>query len=214
MKQLCTNAVPNRKKINPGSMKIIFIVAGSLIILLISSQIYFIMAKTETQAYKIIKTEKDFEIRLYPSATMATISMDAKSYKELSSSGFRKLASFIFGGNQSNKSIAMTSPVHMDINNSQSSMSFVMPSGYTKDNLPKPNDSSITIETTAEEYVAAVQFGGYANDEEIKKYAAKLETALNANGIEYYGNFRFLGYNAPYQFWNRKNEIIVSVHWQ
>ena len=195
-------------------MKIIFIVAAALIILIISSQIYFIMAKTETQPYQIIKTENDFEIRLYPSATMATISMDAKSYKELSSSGFRKLASFIFGGNQSNKSIAMTSPVHMDINNSQSSMSFVMPSEYTKDNLPKPNDSSITIETTAEEYVAAIQFGGYANDDEIKKYATKLENALKANEIEYYGNFRFLGYNAPYQFWNRKNEIIVSVHWQ
>ena len=172
------------------------------------------MAKTETQPYQIIKTEKDFEIRLYPSATMATISMDAKSYKELSSPGFRKLASFIFGGNQSNKSIAMTSPVHMDINDSQSSMSFVMPSEYTKDNLPKPNDSSIIIETTAEEYVAAIQFGGYANDDEIKKYASKLENALKANEIGYYGNFRFLGYNAPYQFWNRKNEIIVSINWQ
>ena len=195
-------------------MKIVLIVGTSLIILIIISQIYLIMAKTETQPYQIIKTEKDFEIRLYPSATMATISMNAKSYKELSSPGFRKLASFIFGGNQSNKSIAMTSPVHMDINHSQSSMSFVMPSEYTKDNLPKPNDSSIIIETTAEEYVAAIQFGGYANDDEIKKYASKLETALKANGIEYYGNFRFLGYNAPYQFWNRKNEIIVSVHWQ
>ena len=195
-------------------MKIIFIVAAALIIVIISSQIYFIMAKTETQPYQIIKTEKDFEIRLYPSATMATISMDAKSYKELSSTGFRKLASFIFGGNQSNKSIAMTSPVHMDINNSQSSMSFVMPSEYTKDNLPKPNDSSIIIETTTPEYVAAVCFGGYADDAAIKTYAKKLEDALNLNGVKYFGNFRFLGYNAPYQFWNRKNEIIVSVHWQ
>ena len=195
-------------------MKTALILVAVFTTLLISSQIYFIMAKTETQPYEVLKKEADFEIRKYPAAIMATISMDAKSYKELSSSGFRKLASFIFGGNQSNKNIAMTSPVHMDINDSQSSMSFVMPSEYTKDNLPKPNDSSITIETTAEEYVAAVQFGGYANDEEIKKYAAKLETALKANGIEYYGNFRFLGYNAPYQFWNRKNEIIVSVHWQ
>ncbi len=171
------------------------------------------MAKTETQPYRIIKTEKDFEIRQYPPATMATISMNAKTYKELASPGFRKLASFIFGGNNANKSIAMTTPVHMDINESQSSMSFVMPANYNKDNLPKPNDSSITIKTTTEEYVAAVRFGGYANDGEIKTYAATLENALKANGIEYYGNFRFLGYNAPYQFWGRKNEIIVSVRW-
>lgn len=171
------------------------------------------MAKTETQVYRLIETEKDFEIRLYPPATMASISMDVKTYKELSSSGFRKLASYIFGGNQSAKSIAMTTPVHMDINDSLSSMSFVMPANYNKDNLPKPNDTSITIKTTDEEYVAVIRFGGYANDEAIKSHAAELENALKLNGIGYYGNFSFLGYNAPYQFFGRKNEIIVSVNW-
>lgn len=193
-------------------MKIVLIVATLLIIVTIS-QVYFIVSKTETQPYRIIKTEKDFEIRLYPPATMATITMKAKTYKELSSPGFRKLASYIFGGNQAKKNIAMTSPVHMDINDSISSMSFVMPAEYNTNDLPKPNDSSITIKTTTEEYIAAIQFSGYANDDEIKKYATKLENELKANGIEYYGNFRFLGYNPPYQFWRRKNEIIVSVHW-
>lgn len=194
-------------------MKLALIVVFILMALLIISQLYFTMAKTETQAYRIIKTEKDYEIRLYPPATMASISMNARTYKELSSAGFRKLATYIFGGNEANKNISMTSPVHMDINESQSSMSFVMPANYSKDNLPKPNDSSITIKTTTEEYVAAIQFSGYANDLEIKKYAAKLEGTLKANGIEYYGNFRFLGYNAPYQFWGRKNEIIVNIRW-
>ncbi len=194
-------------------MKSIIIIVGILVTALISTQAYFNMATTETQPYRIIKTETNFEIRLYPPATMATISMAVKTYKELSLSGFRKLASFIFGGNQSNKNIAMTSPVHMDINDSLSTMSFVMPTNYTKDNLPKPKDSSITISTTAEEYVAAIRFGGYANDDEIKSYTVKLERALIANGIEYYGNFRFLGYSAPYQFWERRNEVVVSVHW-
>jgi len=194
-------------------MKLIFIVVAILMALLIISQLYFIMAKTETQSYQTIKTEKDFEIRLYPSATMACIAMDVKSYKELSSPGFRKLASFIFGGNQDNKNIAMTTPVHMDINEVQSTMSFVMPANYTKDNLPKPNDSSISIKTTVQEYVAAIGFGGYANDDDIKNYAVKLAMALKAKGIEYDGHFRFLGYNAPYQFLGRKNEIIVSVNW-
>lgn len=194
-------------------MKTTLIILTIVTTLIISSQIYFTMAKTETQPYRIIKTEKDFEIRLYPPATMATILMNAKTYKELSSAGFRKLAAYIFGGNNANKSIAMTTPVHMDINENQSSMSFVMPANYNEDNLPKPNDSSINIKTTSEEYVAAIQFGGYANGEEIKIYAAKLESALKSKGIEYYGNFRFLGYNAPYQFWGRKNEIIVNVRW-
>ncbi|MGV8877740.1 MAG: SOUL family heme-binding protein [Sphingobacteriaceae bacterium] len=194
-------------------MKLALIIAALFTGSITISQLYFIMAKTETQPYQIIKSEKDFEIRRYPSATMATISMNAKTYKELSGPGFRKLASYIFGGNNDNKSIAMTSPVHMDINASQSSMSFVMPANYSKESLPKPNDSSIVIKTTAEEYVAAIQFGGYANDEDIKTYSTKLAGALKAKGIEYYGDFRFLGYNAPYQFWGRRNEIIVSVRW-
>lgn len=40
-----------------------------------------------------------------------------------------------------------------------------------------------------------------------------LERLLFEKGIEYYGNFRYLGYNPPYQLIGRKNEIIVSVKW-
>ena len=195
-------------------MKTFLIITSIIIVVFLATQIYFIMAKTETQSYQVIKTEKDFEIRKYPSATMATVSMDAKSYKELSSTGFRKLASFIFGANKDQKNIAMTSPVHMDINDSESSMSFVMPSEYNRENLPKPDNSEIKIETTTEEYVAAIHFGGYANEEDIKKYADQLENSLKLSGIEYFGNFRFLGYNAPYQVLDRKNEIIMSIQWK
>ena len=194
-------------------MKITLIILSILVAIILISQLYFNMAKTETQPYKVIKSEKDFEIRRYPSVTMASVSMNATSYKEMSSSGFRKLAGYIFGGNQDKKNIAMTTPVHMDINDSQSSMSFVMPSIYAIENLPKPTDSSINFKNTNEEYVAAIAFGGYANDEKIKEYASKLEHALHNNGIVYNGNFRFLGYNAPYQIVGRRNEIIVNVSW-
>ncbi len=194
-------------------MKTTLIILGILLVLFICSQLYFIMASTETQPYRIIKTEENFEIRVYPPAIMATVSMNAQSYKELSSSGFKKLASFIFGGNASKENIAMTTPVHMDIRDSQSSMSFVMPANYTKENLPKPNDSAISISTSPEEYVAAISFSGFADDEKIKLNALKLENALKEKGIAYSGNFKFLGYNAPYQLVGRKNEIIVNVDW-
>ena len=194
-------------------MKIALIIIAVVIGLLLISQLYLKMAQTETQPYKVIKTEDDFEIRQYPPAIMATISMDVKTYKELSTNGFKKLASYIFGGNQDKKSIAMTSPVHMDINDSSSSMSFVMPANYNIDNLPKPDDASVKLETTTQEYVAVVEFGGYANDDDIRKYASKLEKSLKKNGIQYYGNFRFLGYNAPFQLLGRKNEIIVTIYY-
>lgn len=107
----------------------------------------------------------------------------------------------------------MTSPVHMDINDSISTMSFVMPSNYNETNLPKPKNSEVIISTSAEEYVAAITFGGYASETDIKEYSKKLEEALKKASISYYGHFRFLGYTAPYQFINRKNEVIISVNW-
>jgi hypothetical protein len=196
-------------------MKTFLIILSSLAILFIIFQSYTTMAtnKSEEQPYKVIKKEKDFEIRFYPSVTMATVTSSAKSYKELGSSGFRKLAGYIFGGNDANKQIAMTSPVHMDINDTISSMSFVMPSAYNADNLPKPNDATVNINKTADEYVAAIKFSGFASDSDIEKQTETLKSALKNASIAYYGNFRYLGYNPPYQLAGRRNEVIINVNW-
>ena len=195
-------------------MKMALTIISVIVGLFTVFQIYTSMAtnKSETQTYKVIKVEKEFEIRFYPSVTMAMIKSSATTYKELGSSGFTKLAGYIFGGNKDKKQIAMTSPVHMDIGDSVSSMSFVMPSNYTKDNLPLPNDSNVTINTVSEEYVAAITFGGFASNENIKKHTTMLEEALKKHHVSYYGNFRYLGYNPPYQLFGRRNEIIVSVN--
>ncbi len=196
-------------------MKITLIVTSIIVVVFILFQTYTTMAteNSETQAYKVLRTEKDFEIRFYPSTTIATINSSAKTYKELGSSGFSKLAGYIFGGNNEKKQIAMTSPVHMDINDSVSTMSFVMPLNYNKDNLPLPNNSEVKIETTADEYVAAIRFNGFASDKDIKENKEKLENVLKAKSISYYGHFRYLGYNPPYQLFGRRNEIIVAINW-
>jgi hypothetical protein len=196
-------------------MKLFFIILAVTIILLVLLQSFTIMAinKTEEQKYSVVRNYKDFEIRFYPSATTATINSNAKTYRELSGPGFQKLAGYIFGGNDSNKQISMTTPVQMDINDSGSTMSFVMPSAYNKENLPKPNDPGVKIENTADEYVAVIKFGGYASDEDLKFYSQKLQNLLKENGITPAGNYRFLGYNPPYQFVGRRNEIIVAVDW-
>ncbi len=196
-------------------MKTFLIILSSLAVLFIIFQAYTTMAtnKSEEQPYKVIKTEKDFEIRFYPSVTMATITSSAKSYKELGSSGFNKLAGYIFGGNDAKKQIAMTSPVHMDISDSISSMSFVMPSTYNAENLPKPNDAAVNINKTADAYVAAIKFSGFASDNDIKNQTETLKNALKAASISYYGNFRYLGYNPPYQLVGRRNEVIIDINW-
>jgi hypothetical protein len=197
-------------------MKMFIIIMAVAILLIVLFQSFIIMPanKTEEQKYSLVRKYKDFEIRFYPSATIATINSNAKTYRDLSGPGFQKLAGYIFGGNETNTKISMTTPVQMDINDSVSTMSFVMPSAYTKENLPKPNDPKVEIKNTSDEYVAAIRFGGYASDEDLKFYSEKLQNLLKENGIASFGNYRFLGYNPPFQFIGRRNEIIVAVDWK
>jgi len=197
-------------------MNNIFIAAVAIIAIIVLLQFFTIMSvnKTEQQKYTVVHQDVDIEIRFYPAATIATVNSNAKTYKELSGPGFRKLAGYIFGGNESATKISMTAPVQMDINDAVSSMSFVMPSVYNEANLPKPNDANVLIKKTMAEYVAVVRFGGFASDNDLRLYSEKLQNLLKEKGITSYGNYRFLGYNPPYQLIGRRNEIIVSVDWK
>jgi hypothetical protein len=195
-------------------MKVFIITVIVLIGIFILFQIYTIISinKTETQSYKLIRKEENFEIRYYPAAKMAMISSSSKSYRDLGSSGFGKLAKFIFGGNSEKKQIAMTSPVRMDIGKTKSTMAFVLPASYNQTTVPKPNDSSVDIVTSEPEYVAVIQFGGFGSNESINEHKKMLENDLKKKGLSYYGNFRYLGYNPPYQLLGRKNEVIVALN--
>lgn len=196
-------------------MKSLLIVISVLTVIFIIFQSFISMGtnNTEKQPYTVLKTDGEIEIRLYPSVTMATIQSTAKNYRDLSGNGFRKIAGYIFGNNASGEKIAMTTPVHMDFQESGSSMAFVMPSGYDESNLPKPNDPAVKIKKTEVEHVAALRFGGFASDEAIEKNTQKLDELLRQKGIKTKGHFRFLGYNPPYQLVGRRNEIIVSIEW-
>lgn len=197
-------------------MKTLLIIVISLLVIFLAFQFYLTWstAKVENQKYELIKQEQGFEIRFYPSVTLAQITSSAQTYKAMSSPGFRKLAGFIFGKNQSNTQIAMTSPVQMDINDKQSSMSFVMPSVYNAKELPMPLDTSIKITQSEDEYVAAIHFGGFADDKVIERCKVKLKELLLKQNITPIGNYRFFGYNPPFQLLGRRNEIIVRVDWQ
>ena len=90
-------------------------------------------------------------------------------------------------------------------------MAFVMPSHFKKDELPNPNNTDIVIETAEPEYVAVVQFGGFADTKSIDRHMVILENALKEQGLTYYGHFRFLGYNPPFQLFGRRNEVIIAL---
>jgi hypothetical protein len=187
------------------------IILGFIVITLLMS---FASKRIEKQKYRVIKKEKEFEIRYYPPAIFATTRSSAKSYRELGNSGFRKIAGYIFGNNESSAKIAMTAPVHMDINEKGSSMSFVMPSEYTLDKLPRPVDGRVELHESPAVYMAAIEFGGFASDQRIKQYADQLSQSLKKNGIKMIGKPTYLGYNAPYEFIGRKNEVVIAIEWR
>lgn len=65
----------------------------------------------EQSRFTVIRSDGRFELRRYdPSIVAETVVEDAES-EAGSSVGFRRLAGFIFGGNNVEKSIAMTAPV-------------------------------------------------------------------------------------------------------
>ncbi len=166
--------------------------------------------KTEGHAYSVLKEFDEFEIRKYEPAMFSYTVMKSDSYKSTSSKGFRALAGYIFGGNDKSQKIAMTSPVTMTMSDSIT-MKFKIPDGMEMEDLPKPTDDNVRFITEPEKTVAAIRFGGTSNDEKIEKYTQKLKDLLEKEGIEYTGDFSYLGYNPPFEVLNRRNEIVVEV---
>jgi hypothetical protein len=169
--------------------------------------------KTDERKYKVVYTDNELEIRFYQAATLATYYSDAVSYWDVALPAFKTLAGYIFGKNETDARISMTSPVQMEINNTASSMSFLMPEGSDPDKLPKPKDPKVILHKTIDEYVAVVKFSGFASDGDIKLYSEKLKKLLILRKILFYGNFRFQGYDPPVKIFGRRNEVLVAVKW-
>lgn len=168
---------------------------------------------TEQQAYFVLRSIDDLEIRQYPEALVATVVRPGGVYDEVSSGGSRQLAGYIFGGNEEGQKIAMTAPVHMELGQDSSRMSFVMPKGLSLDGMPRPNDPHVQLQKAPEEVVAALRFAGFASEKVIQERSAQLLDALDRHGLTAMGPVRYLGYDPPWQLVGRRNEVIVAIRW-
>ncbi|MFK7757836.1 MAG: heme-binding protein [Flavobacteriales bacterium] len=164
----------------------------------------------ETYRYALEKTYDTFEVRNYEPTLFTSVQLETNAYQEASGKGFSILAGYIFGGNETEQKIAMTSPVSMSLEDSMTMM-FMVPRDMKKEDLPKPNASDIEFIEVPARSMAAITFGGWANDEKIESYKNELLKALDENGLEYTNKFYFFGYNAPYEMVNRKNEVVVEL---
>lgn len=193
-------------------MKILYILFGLIILIFVVVQAFALYGQhnIETYPYTVDKEYDKFEIRSYEASLFTSVKLTDNEYKEVSNKGFSILAGYIFGGNESNEKIAMTSPVAMTLEDSMTVM-FMVPKKFKKESLPKPNQSQIEFREEPAKKVAAISFGGWSNDQKIEKYKNQLIQALTKEGVHFSNRFYFLGYNAPYEVFNRKNEIIVEL---
>ncbi|NNC94238.1 MAG: heme-binding protein [Chitinophagales bacterium] len=193
-------------------MKYLILFLSFIVVLLFAFQIWAYMGSRniETYPYEVMISYDDFEIRKYEAANFTLVTTPGNNYSESSGSGFRVLAGYIFGGNSTNEKIAMTSPVEMELKDSIT-MKFMVPSKYDLDDLPVPDNSRIRFKNEKQKLVAAISFGGWANDRKIEKHKQKLISLMAKEGIEHDSDFSFLGYDSPFVWIGRKNEIIVGL---
>jgi hypothetical protein len=194
-------------------MKFTIVTLSLITLLFIGVQLFALKGQhnIESYTYNIEKEYENFQIRSYKSTLFTSVKLDNSDYDNASSEGFSILAGYIFGANETGEKISMTSPVTMSLEDSMTMM-FMVPNDLKKENLPAPNKSKIKIKKEPAKTVAAIEFGGWANDEKIEFYKKKLITELVTEGIPHSDKFYFYGYNAPYEIFNRKNEVVVELY--
>lgn len=162
----------------------------------------------EESDYQILQTFDNVEIRSYNEMIYASYT---PSELEGRDGSFRYVANYIFGENNKNEKISMTSPVVVKPYNNYE-MAFIMPKAYSLNTLPTPNDDKIQIYKVPSSIKAAIRYSGYTSESiEIKKKQQLIEV-LDKYNIFYENDFEVFIYNSPFKIFNRRNEIVVSVH--
>ncbi len=197
---------------------------GSL--LLSACSVFGIRSGTEEPPHSLIERVGEVEIRRYEPRVAAetTVSGDAHTAR---GEGFRRLAGYIFGGNQGRVRIDMTAPVAqsgasageriaMTAPVAQASdadgwvIRFFLPAGLN--DAPKPNDDRVRIVPVPAEIVAVLRFGGLATDAAIATQRATLLAALAGTRWRPAANFVAWFYDPPWTLPPlRRNEVAVPV---
>lgn len=164
----------------------------------------------ETPEYEVLERLGDVEIRRYDRMVVARTSVGNSSFESSGSQGFRTVASYIFGGNERNQKIAMTAPVVMKMGDS-ASLYFVMPKQFSREDLPVPSSGAVELAEMEPQVLAVLRFGGFSNDARIREYCDRLAQTLLGRGIKTQSDFMYMGYNAPWDVINRRNEVAVAV---
>ena len=204
------------------------ILAGSLLISVAGLFAGEKAMSIEKPKYTVVYSDGDVEYRQYePYLVAETVIAADEGYSDAGNEGFRRLFRYITGANTSQAKIAMTVPVEQGRTGEKIAMtapveqgsseagwtvSFMVPSKYSLDSVPKPTDPRIRIRQVSGELRAVLRYSGRWTSKNFAEKSAALSEALAAANVEQLGDAQIALYNAPFTPpFLRRNEIHVRV---
>ena len=180
----------------------------------------------EQPPFTLVSRDGDFEVRDYPALVVAQVRVTG-GQRQAGSRGFRPLAAYIFGANQSRAKIAMTAPVALRPARETIAMTapvtqreadgawivrFTMPQGYALGALPTPDNPDVTLEETPPVRLAVLRFSGWATAAAFAAKAEALAAAAHAHGIAIRPPVTLAQYDPPWTLWFlRRNEVMAPL---
>ena len=188
---------------------------------------YLAVRNLEEPSYVVLKKLTGYEIREYQPYIIAETEVTG-TYSKALNQGFSAIAGYIFGDNISKTSIAMTAPVLQNEtsekiamtvpvvntlgNETTRTVSFVLPSKYTIETLPLPNNPKVVLKEMPARKVAVLQFSWYATEKRILVKKEELEILIAKDGLATDGPTQVAQYNPPFSMpLIRRNEIIIPI---
>ena len=187
-----------------------------------------VMSDVEKPDYKVIQSEQNIEIRQYEPMIIAEVEVDGKR-EDAIGDGFRLLADYIFGNNtvqqvismtapvqqKENQNIAMTAPVQQQSTGKSWRMSFVMPSKYSMDSLPVPNNNRVRLKGILTKKFVVIEFSGTNSNENVTEHENQLMNYIEENQIKINDSPKYAFYNPPWSLpFLRRNEVMIEINQQ
>lgn len=207
-------------------MKRRYIILGAVGIIAIGAAcVGPIMSQVEEAKYKVVRVDNAIEIRDYTPMIVAQVSVEGDR-KEAINKGFRMIADYIFGNNsasqkvamtapviqQPNEQIAMTAPVLQQPDGNRWNVQFVMPTSYTMETLPKPNNAQVKLREVAGKRFAVIRFSGRASAENLQKHTEELSAYMTSQKLTALGAPTYAFFNPPWTLpFFRRNEVMVEI---
>jgi hypothetical protein len=178
-------------------------------------------------AFTVEKADGAFEIRHYEKMILAQTHV-AGDHDHAVDEGFRVLAGYIFGGNQTKTTMSMTTPVLQNQvlpmtapvlqERSQTAggagwtISFVLPAEYLSKAPPRPLDSRVTFATISPKTVAVYRYTGNNSEEKMTDGKQKLMAWMKSVGAMAAGEMQCAQYDQPFAVpFLKRNEVQIEI---